>query len=79
MKVDVRRPITVAVCGWAAVSIATNRKHTVSHLLHRVSHIPFVGPVLVVALAIYGLFHWFVELGNGCPACALRRQLSLRP
>lgn len=76
---DVRRPVTVAVCGWAAVSIATSRKHTVSYTLHRLSHVPVLGPLLVGGLLAYGAWHWFVELGNGCPACALRRQLSLRP
>jgi hypothetical protein len=75
--VDVRRPATIAVCGWAAISIATSRKHTVSWALHRVSHIPVLGPVLVVGLAAYGVWHWFVEQGNGCPACHVRRQFSL--
>jgi hypothetical protein len=75
--VDVRRPITVAVCGWAAVSIATSRKRTVSYALHRLSHVPILGPVLVGGLLTYAAYHWFVEQGNGCPLCHVRRQLSL--
>jgi hypothetical protein len=73
VRVDVRRPVTVAVCGWAAISIATSRKHTVSATLHRLTHVPVVGPLLVISLAVYGLWHWFVEQGNGCPVCLLTR------
>ena len=56
--VPVFRWATVAVCGWAAVSIATRRRWTVSYTIDRLHRAhPWAPYVAWVALGAVGVWH----------------------